>query len=228
MRLVLQARAAQRLAPPAAAVEQWRCRPRDCSGWPRRRSAESAAWSAGWPTWSRASRARRRRSTGTGRRLRCWRRGSDRCPDRDRRPRRRWPPSPPSSLRQPDLGDVGVLELVDQDEARSLLRALEDRLAAAEQVNGAGDDVAESAEAILLQHVLELPIDTGDFAAAANHLLAGHAVCSSTSPPAVAEPRRARRSHVSGRNRQACAARPGNARRSSAGHAGTFPGWRTR
>ena len=73
--------------------------------------------------------------------------------------------------RQLDLGDVGVLELVNQDEARSLLRPQEDRLAAAEQVYGAGDDVAESAEAVLLQHFLELPIDAGDLAAAAEHIL---------------------------------------------------------
>src|ERR1035441_9465224 len=49
-----------------------------------------------------------------------------------------------------DLGNVGVLKLVDQDEVGIFLRALQHGLTAAKQIDRARDDVAERSQAFLL------------------------------------------------------------------------------
>src|ERR1019366_4306361 len=81
---------------------------------------------------------------------------------------------PPKQLGQLNLGDVGVLELVDQNEAGIFLRALQHRLTAAEQIDRARDDVAEGSQSFLLQQVLYIMEDPRDLATALEHLLVQH------------------------------------------------------
>ena len=81
--------------------------------------------------------------------------------------------SPREQAGQLDLRDVGVLELVDEDEARMPLRALQHRLAADQHIDGARHDVAEGAEAFLLQHVFRITKGARHFAAAAKYLIVG-------------------------------------------------------
>ena len=73
-----------------------------------------------------------------------------------------------------NLGDVRVLELVDQNEASMFLRALQHRLTAAEQVDRARDDVAEGSQTFLLQQVFDIMEDPRDLAAALEHFFVGH------------------------------------------------------
>src|ERR1019366_1178497 len=81
---------------------------------------------------------------------------------------------PPKQLGQLNLGDVGVLELVDQNEAGIFLRALQHGLTAAEQIDRARDDVAEGSQPFLLQQVFDIMEDARDLATALEHLLVRH------------------------------------------------------
>src|SRR5271157_880849 len=77
-------------------------------------------------------------------------------------------------FRELDLRDVGVLELVDQDEARAFLRGLQNGLPSAQHLDRASDDVPEGTEALLLQQIFDVAEGACDLMAAAQHFLARH------------------------------------------------------
>ena len=80
----------------------------------------------------------------------------------------------PQQFRELDLRYVGVLELVDQDEARIFLCGLQHGLPAAEHLDGASNDVAERAQALLLEQIFDVAEGARDLAAAAQHFFCRH------------------------------------------------------
>src|ERR1019366_186382 len=77
---------------------------------------------------------------------------------------------------QLDLGDVGILKLVDQHETRTLLSARQvgGVLLIAQQRYGAGDDVAVGAEVLRRQQIFGIAKDPRDLVATAEYFVIRH------------------------------------------------------
>ncbi len=83
---------------------------------------------------------------------------------------------PGQKLRQFDLRQVDVLELVEQQEARAALLGCPQRFVILQQFQRARDHVGEGAEVFLREHLLDLLECAGDLVAARQHFVARHAL----------------------------------------------------